>query len=392
LAQNYGVQLSIDVAHLVRQINAAIRTINADGKINPLKLSASTSALSASIRKAISEINSGEKLKSRPVNIDASESKLRQSIATAIKNINSSGALNGKAVNLKANLRLDDAVKKVRSQIADITAKSGDINVGGSATNAAIANVRKQLQAEGEQLKTNNGFLRERITLFTRSGDIATSRKYGTLGENTVVNAANGTVTSITQTTDNSRIAAEQAKVTSAINGTRNAAIKLRDSYADINSTKPISNTAYFNDLENRYNEIIRLTNEFSKSDTQNAAQFKADMQAKIDELDRFVKLYQKAEYAPSTLRAKDIGTLKSISTNQLDEFVSKIKASNVPINQMQGTIDNLKLSLSNISDAGSLTKFLNEFSIAQSEFSALKSESKALATEMSRVDRQMQK
>lgn len=387
MAQNYGVQLSIDVAHLVRQINAAIRTINADGKINPLKLSASTSALSASIRKAISEINSGEKLKSRPVNIDASESKLRQSIATAIKNINSSGALNGKAVNLKANLRLDDAVKKVRSQIADITAKSGDINVGGSATNAAIANVRKQLQAEGEQLKTNNGFLRERITLFTRSGDIATSRKYGTLGENTVVNAANGTVTSITQTTDNSRIAAEQAKVTSAINGTRNAAIKLRDSYADINSTKPISNTAYFNDLENRYNEIIRLTNEFSKSDTQNAAQFKADMQAKIDELDRFVKLYQKAEYAPSTLRAKDIGTLKSISTNQLDEFVSKIKASNVPINQMQGTIDNLKLSLSNISDAGSLTKFLNEFSIAQSEFSALKSESKALATEMSRVD-----
>lgn len=387
MAQNYGVQLSIDVAHLVKQINAAIRTINTDGKISLLKLSASTSALSASLRKAISEINSAEKLKNRPVNITASEAKLRQSIATAIKNINSSGSLNGKAVNIKASLKLGDSIKKVRSQIADITAKSGDINVGGNATNAAIANVRKQLQAEGEQLKTNNGFLRERITLFTRSGDIATSRKYGTLGENTVVNATNGTVTSISQTTDNSRIAAEQAKVTSAINETRRAAVKLRDSYADINSRKHISNTTYFNDLENRYNEIIHLTNEFSKSDTQNAAQFKADMQAKIGELERFVKLYQKAEYAPSKLRPMDIGTLKSISTNRLDEFISKIKASNVPIEKMQGTIDNLKLSLSNISDAGSLTKFLNELNIAQSKFSVLKSESKALATEVSRVD-----
>lgn len=106
MAQSYGVQLSIDVAYLVKQINAAIRTINTDGKISPLKLSVSTSALSASLRKAISEINSAEKLKNRPVNITASEAKLRQSIATAIRNINSSGYLNGKAVNVKANLKL----------------------------------------------------------------------------------------------------------------------------------------------------------------------------------------------------------------------------------------------------------------------------------------------
>lgn len=392
MAQNYGVQLSIDVAHFLRQINTAIKTINTDGKINPLKLSASTSALSANIRKAISEINSGEKLKNRPVNIAASESKLRQSIATAIRNINSSGYLNGKAVNIKANLKLDDAVKKARSQIADITAKSGNINVGGNANNAAlntsIANVRKELEKEGQQLLTNNEYLRERATLFTKSGTIKTSTKYGSSGENITLNATNGNLTSVTKTTDNSRIAAEQAKAETAINRTRNALSALRAEYADINSTKTIkSDTENFKILETEYNKIIQLINEFERSDNKNTAQFKVNVESKIADFEMMIERFQRAQYAPTSLRAKDVETSAAIEANRLDEFISKVKASNVPIEKMQGTIDNLKLSLSKISDAGSLTKFLNDFSIAQSEFSALKSESKALATEMSQVD-----
>lgn len=388
MAQNYGVQLSIDVAHLLRQINAAIKTINTDGKTNPLKLSASTGALSASIRKAISEINSGGKLKNRPVNISASESKLRQSIATAIRSINSSGSLNGKAVNIKANLKLDDAVKKVRSQIAYITAKSGNINVGGNANNDALANVRKELEQEGQQLLTNNEYLRERATLFTKSGTIKTSTKYGSSGENITLNTTNGNLTSVTKTTDNSRIAAEQAKAEAAINRTRNALSALRAEYADINSTKPIkSDTENFKTLEAEYNKIIQLINEFERSDNKNTAQFKVNVESKIADFELMIERFQRAQYAPTSLRAKDVETSAAIEANRLDEFISKIKASNVPIEKMQSTIDSLKLSLSKISDAGSLTKFLNEFGIAQSEFSSLKAESKALSNEMSKVD-----
>lgn len=392
MAQNYGVQLSIDVAHLLKQINVAISNINVSGKTKPLKLSVDTKSLSASIRRAVEEINSAEKLKNRPINIAASEPKLRQSIVTAINNINTNGSLSGKAVNIKANLKLDDAIKKAKSQIAGIASQSQHISLGqnpnSTPLDTAIASVRKELEQEGQQLLANNEYLRERVALFTKSGSLRTSTKYGSAGENTVVNTTNGKITSVVQTTDNSRIAVEQAKAETAINRTRNALSALRAEYADINSTKPIkSDTANYKTLETEYNKIIQLINEFEQTDTKNTAQFKANVEGRIADFELMIEKFQRAQYAPTSLRAKDVKTSADIEANRLDEFISKVKASNVPIEQMQGTIDGLKLSLSKISDAGSLTKFLNEFSIAKSEFSALKAESKALSSEMSRVD-----
>lgn len=392
MAKQAGIQLMVDIQYLLDKVNEAITTLNSNGKLKKIKLSADENALATSIRKAVQNINADVRLKSRPINISASETQLLKSIKTAITNINASGSLNGKTVQLKADLNINDSVKRVKSQIAGIASQTNGINLGQTANNPTldktISNVRKQLQAEGEQLKTNNNFLRERITLYTKSGDLATSRKFGTTSENTTVNALNGNVTSITNTTDMSKIAAEQARAEAAINRTRNAVSALRAEYADANAAKSLnSNTENFKKLETEYNKIIESIKRFEQEDNKNTTQFKANIEGRIKSFELLIEQYQRAEYAPTSLRTKDVSTSAVIETNRLKEFVAQVKSSAVPFEKMVGTINGLELSLSKIKDSASLTDFLNKFSVAKSEFSALKSESKALTGELSKVD-----
>ena len=393
MAQTLGIKLAVDVKQLLESVKTAIDKIN-DGRLDSkgLKLSVNVNALTANIKKAIGEINTQEKLKNKPVNISISEAKLRQSIATAISNINRSGSLANKSVKVNATLNTSSIKKQIRSQLADINSKTGNVNLGTNADSqqiqGAIAKVRVQLKQEGEQLKANNDYLRERNTLFTRTGTVKTSTTYGTSGENTTLNSVNGNLTSIVHKVDNSRIAAEQAKAETAINRTRNALAALRAEYADSNSSKPIkTDTENFKILEKEYNEIIQLINKFEQTDNKNTVSFRANIEGRIAAFEQLIAKYQRAEYAPTSLRAKDVTTSAAIESNRLDEFISKIKASDVPISKMQATIDSLQLSLSKVTDASSLTKFLNEFAIAKSEFSALKAESKAATSEMSQLD-----
>lgn len=397
MAQPFGIKLAVEIDQkdLVKAIKEAIDKINTEGKLvgKGLKLPVDTNALTHNIKKAIQEINESNKLDSKPINLSVSAAKLRESIKSAVNQINSSRKLDGTTVKLSAGIDLKSTAKNLQQQIAELTKQSSNVNLGatnGTQLQTAIANVRKELEAEGKKLQENNEFLRERVTLFTQSGNVATSRKYGASGKNTVVNTYNGRITSVSNVTDNSKIEAEQIKATAAINKTRNALAALKAEYSDINATKPIKNTENFAQLEKEYEKIIELINEFEKSDNKNTAQFKANVESKITSFEQLIDKFQRAEYAPNTLRAKDVGTSKSIESNRLDEFIAKVKASNVPITEMQDTIDRLNLSLENIKDAGSLTKFLNEFSIAKSEFSALKAESKSLSTEINTVSKTM--
>ena len=391
MAEQFGIKLAVSYTDLLRSLNETIQKLNESKNVTKLKLGVNTNALTQSIKVSIGEINASEKLKSKPVALTVSTAKLRDSLSRAISEINRNGSLSNKTVNINAKLNLSDLKKQIQQQITNTSQLSGTVQTGDLANETALTSIKKvrsELAAEGEQLKQNNNFVRERITLFTKSNTLKTSKKFGSQGENTTVSLTNGNLTSVTRVTDKSKIASEQAKATAAINETRIAAEKLRDSYADINAIKPLNeNTIHFKELENRYNEIIGLTNKFEAADVKNTEQFKVNMSAKTAEFKRLIALYQKAEYSPSSLRAKDINTLKSISANQFREFVAQIKNSDVPFKQMEATINGLQASLEKISDAGSFNKFSNKFNIAKSEFSALKSESKAFADELSKTE-----
>lgn len=393
MAQTLGIKLAVDVNQLLESIKTAIDKIN-DGRLDSkgLKLSVNVNALTANIKKAIGEINAQEKLKTKPINISASEAKLRQSIATAISNINRSGGLANKSIKVNATLNTSNIKKQIQSQLADINSKTGNVNLGTNADSQQIqdtvAKVREQLKQEGEQLKANNDYLRERNTLFAQTGMIKTSTKYGTVGENVTLNSINGNLTSVVRTVDKSRIAAEQAKATAAINKTRNALTALRAEYADTNSSKPIKEgTEDFKKLEKEYNEIIQAINKFEQADNKNTNQFRVNIEKRIADFELLIEKTQRSQYSATSLRTKDVVTSASIEANRFKEFVAQVKGSTVPFAQMKDTISDLELSLSKIKDSASLTDFLNKFAIAKSEFSALKAESKAVTSEMSQLD-----
>ena len=392
MAQQAGIELLVNVDFLLKKVNEAVNEINKSEKFNKeLKLGVDTDALASNIRKSIKSINDENRLNNRPLKLSASQAKLRDSIIAAITDINKKHALDDHKINLSANIDFSGASKKIQKEIADMSARSGSVSIGANGDDSlqeAVARVRKELAQEGEQLKDNNNFLRERITLLTKSGAVKSSRKYGDSGENTVISSTNGKVTAITKTKDNSRIEAEQNKATAAINQTRNALDALRAKYADVNSAKSIKeDTKNFKELETEYNNIIKLIDEFENADNKNTAQFKINVEDRLSKFELLIDKIQREEYSATSLRTKDVTTSVEIEAHKLEEFVAKVKSSNVPMKQMQGTINDLNSSLEKVTDSASLTKFLNKFSIAQSKFSALKAESKALTTELSQVD-----
>lgn len=141
----------------------------------------------------------------------------------------------------------------------------------------------------------------------------------------------------------------------------------------DPNASKPIKNDANLSNLKNKYNDIITAIDKMGDASAATFADEKNSVNTLISDLKIVIKEYKNAETAATSMRSKDIGTIKSVKTNELDEFIAKIKNSKVPIKEMANEIADLKLSLSRIEDTDSLTAYLNQFDIANSKFKSLK-------------------
>lgn len=76
-------------------------------------------------------------------------------------------------------------------------------------------------------------------------------------------------------------------------------------------------------------------------------------------------------------LRAKDIGTIKAINTNNIETFVAKMEKANLYTEEMKAGVDSLRTTLANAFDKESMTEFLNQFSILESRFKTIKAESR---------------
>lgn len=155
------------------------------------------------------------------------------------------------------------------------------------------------------------------------------------------------------------------------------SAIKLQSQLDNIKSSayigsKPIDFGANEN-LTQQYNTAIEAIEKLKTADKSTMASMQANASAEISKLQQMVKEVRNAEYAATQLRDKDIGTIKDIQLGNLDKFINQINNSKVPIEVLKQDVDNLKLSLSNVSDSKSLTEFLNQIDIAKSKFGAFK-------------------
>lgn len=141
----------------------------------------------------------------------------------------------------------------------------------------------------------------------------------------------------------------------------------------DQNASKPIKDSTNLSNLENKYNDIITAIGKMGNASEVAFTDERNSVNTLISDLKIVVKEYKNAETAATSMRSKDVGTIKSVKTNELDEFIAKIQNSKVPIKEMRSEIANLKTSLSNIHDTDTLTAYLNQFDIANSKFKSLK-------------------
>lgn len=158
-----------------------------------------------------------------------------------------------------------------------------------------------------------------------------------------------------------------------AVTDLTNQVNEIYKSAIDPNASKPIKNSGNLSNLENQYNDIITAIGKMGSASEATFTDERNSVNTLISDLKIVVREYKNAETAATSMRSKDVGTVKAIKTNELDEFIAKIQNSKVPMKEMKSEIASLKTSLSNITDTDSLTAYLNQFDIASSKFKSLK-------------------
>lgn len=146
----------------------------------------------------------------------------------------------------------------------------------------------------------------------------------------------------------------------------------------DKGSNRVLKDTAHLDEVSKRITDIKTAITNLSGAGSDTFDSQANNIEILISSLRDLIKTYQNAEYAATSLRTKDISTVKDIQSNKLDEFKAKIKNSNVPLSEMEEDLKKLDKALKDAFDTESLTKFFNLFDIADSKFKSLKEQFKA--------------
>lgn len=154
------------------------------------------------------------------------------------------------------------------------------------------------------------------------------------------------------------------------------------------NGSKPIVNAEHWNELAKQADVAGNAIERLRTADSTTSASIKANADIEIQKLKDLARSYQNAEYAATSLRNKDIGTIKTNQTNELNEFIAQVNRSKVPVDTMTKDIEELKIALNGIGDKDSLTKFLNQFDNAKSKFESVKATYQSIADKIKELQR----
>ena len=165
-----------------------------------------------------------------------------------------------------------------------------------------------------------------------------------------------------------------QDKVKATITDLQSEADKIKTAYTDTNGNKAIRNTEHLTSLDTQYQKIVESIKTLESADKTTMDSMKANVEAEIEKLKTLIAQYKNAEYAATSLRTKDVGTIKNIQSNEIDIFTNKVASSEPILKAMTTDIANLRTTLSSVTDSNGLVNFLNQFDIAKSKFDLLNS------------------
>lgn len=130
--------------------------------------------------------------------------------------------------------------------------------------------------------------------------------------------------------------------------------------YQDKNASKPIKSNEHIAALEQQYSVVKTAINNLGSASKSNFTDMQNEVDKQIAKLQDMVPVFRNAETVATSLRSKDIGTVKEQYSSKLDVLVGKMKSSGVYTDGFKSGADNLKNVLSNAVDASGLVTFLN--------------------------------
>ena len=419
MADQFGIKLSVKVTDLRASINDAIQKINESGKLKKIKLPVDTKDIENSIKRIKTELQSitgksvapkiqlgtsradgqvtldevvalkkAEEELAKPKGLAAVQIELNKTseIIKALTNTVSKfkAELRGiSADNLKnINTRLNNAGNSTKSSNKstaekEITKKK---KVQEDVAKAAEVSAQKEISAEknvSTAIKQTNELYKIREKIIRETGSIYSSETRGNAVNSVTKNYKDNSLLSTVVTTNYYKQRQEQERNYTYAAKLSSKLEEIRAKYSDINGIKPITNTDNLKKLSTQYNLISDNIKKIASASSETTAKLKADTDSQIAELERLVKQYQNVEYAATSLRTKDIATVKMEQGNTLDRFAQKIISSRVPISALDNDIKNLRTSLSNVTDKSTLVEYLNQFDILSSKFDVLNNKAK---------------
>lgn len=167
-------------------------------------------------------------------------------------------------------------------------------------------------------------------------------------------------------------------KQKTAVAKAQNALNSIQSSLNDTGANRTLANTNF--DTNGLTTAITRVQNAITALGNSTKTTFtdaNNNVGKEISALNDLIAKLKNAKYAATSLRTKDINTVKTDEGNKLDTFAEKMKQSGHYSDDLQNKVAKLKEELDSVFDTSSLTNYLNNMSNLESEFKLVDAQAK---------------
>lgn len=172
-------------------------------------------------------------------------------------------------------------------------------------------------------------------------------------------------------------------KQKNAVASAKNSLATIESKLHDQGANKTLANTDFdANGLNKQLNVVRNAINSLDNASRDTFSQAQRDVDREINVLNNLITTLKNAEYAATSLRTKNVATVKVDESNKLDAFVQKMEQSGHYTDELKQSVADLRNQLNGIfnkNDTDKLTAYLNGFSNLQTRFKAIDASAKTV-------------
>lgn len=360
----------LDISKSKSKINADIETLKK--QIKELEISAKIDAnVSKNLEKQLNNLS----IKLSDVKVEPKAlTKMVGEINNALRgiqipNINIGNGSNniakqaGQQVGQQFQTGVSQGLGNSSKVLEDFKKSLGNVGMGSK----QIDTIAKRIQNLGVQIETVSSSVNKHKDDKKLSVDISGTDKFGqaiklTEQYNIVTGDLIKTIDRVATTQQKAGTSTDTfiEKQKKAVSQAQIALNSAQSGYQDKNASKPIKSNEHITALEQQYSVVKTAINNLGSASKSTFTDMQNEVDKQIAKLQDMVSVFRNAETVATSLRSKDIGTVKEQYSSKLDVLVGKMKSSGVYTDGFKSGADNLKNVLLNAVDASGLVTFLN--------------------------------